>query len=133
MPFSNRASLQTLDYASWTARLKAQVGDRRVPLGGTLELTHRCNHRCRHCFNNLGPKDAPALARELSTREAARILEEAAALGCVWVLLTGGEILLRPDFTEIYDHACWLGLLVTLFTNGTLVTSMLAASTTSSA
>jgi radical SAM protein with 4Fe4S-binding SPASM domain len=118
--------VQTLDYASWTARLKELVGRRRVPLGGTLELTHRCNHRCRHCFNNLGAGDAAASGRELSTAEVARILEEAAELGCVWVLLTGGEILLRPDFTEIYDHARGLGLLVTLFTNGTLVTSELA-------
>ena len=118
--------MQTLDYASWTMRLKRQVGDRRVPLGGTLELTHRCNNRCRHCFNNLGAGDSAARGRELSTREVARILDEAAALGCVWVLLTGGEILLRPDFTEIYDHARGLGLLVTLFTNGTLITPELA-------
>jgi radical SAM protein with 4Fe4S-binding SPASM domain len=118
--------VQTLDYASWTLKLKRQVGDRRVPLGGTLELTHRCNQRCRHCFNNLGAGDAAALGRELSTTEVARILDEAAALGCVWVLLTGGEILLRPDFTEIYDHARGLGLLVTLFTNGTLLTPELA-------
>jgi radical SAM protein with 4Fe4S-binding SPASM domain len=118
--------VQTLDYASWTAKLKRQVGDRRVPLGGALELTHRCNNRCRHCFNNLRLDDAPALGRELSTVEVSGILEEAAALGCVWVLLTGGEILLRPDFTEIYDHARRLGLLVTLFTNGTLVTPELA-------
>ena len=118
--------MQTLDYASWTMRLKRQVGDRRVPLGGTLELTHRCNNRCRHCFNNLRSDDAPALGRELSTCEVARILDEAAALGCVWVLLTGGETLLRPDFRDIYDHARGLGLLVTLFTNWTLVTPELA-------
>lgn len=118
--------MQTIDYASWTARLKQRVGDRRVPLGGTLELTHRCNNRCRHCFNNLRSDDAPALGRELSTCEVARILDEAAALGCVWVLLTGGETLLRPDFRDIYDHARGLGLLVTLFTNGTLVTPELA-------
>ena len=118
--------MQTLDYASWTMRLKRQVGDRRVPLGGTLELTHRCNNRCRHCFNNLRSDDAPALGRELSTREVARILDEAAVLGCVWVLLTGGEILLRPDFADIYDHARGLGLLVTLFTNGTLISPALA-------
>ena len=107
-------------------RLKRQVGDRRVPLGGTLELTHRCNNRCRHCFNNLRSDDAPALGRELSTREVARILDEAVALGCVWVLLTGGEILLRPDFADIYDHARGLGLLVTLFTNATLISPELA-------
>jgi radical SAM protein with 4Fe4S-binding SPASM domain len=118
--------LATRDYATWTHGLKQRVGDKRLPLGGTLELTHRCNNRCRHCFNNRPQRDGRALSRELTTREACRILEDAAGMGCVWVLLTGGEILLRPDLLEIYDHARRAGLLITLFTNGTLVTPALA-------
>ena len=118
--------MQELDYGTWTRRLKERVGERRVPLGGTLELTHRCNNRCRHCFNNLPAKDAHATVRELRTGDVARLLDEVAGMGCVWVLLTGGEILLRPDFPDIYAHAARTGLLVTLFTNGTLITPELA-------
>jgi radical SAM protein with 4Fe4S-binding SPASM domain len=37
------------------------------------------------------------------------------------LLFTGGETLLRSDFPEIYAHACQKGILVTVFTNGTLL------------
>ncbi len=62
----------------------------------------------------------------MGTAEVCRLLDELAAAGCVWLLFTGGEILLRPDFPEIYDCAKEKGFLVTLFTNATLVTSELA-------
>jgi radical SAM protein with 4Fe4S-binding SPASM domain len=97
-----------------------------VPLAGTIELTRRCNNRCRYCYNNLPASDPRALAEELRTDELIRILDETAAAGCVWLLLTGGEIFLRPDFRQIYTHAKQKGLLVTLFTNGTLITPEVA-------
>lgn len=118
--------MKTLDYSSWSLGLKQRVGARRVPLGGTLELTRRCNNHCRHCYNNLPAGDSRALAEELSTQEVIRILDEITAAGCVWLLLTGGEIFLRPDFLDIYDHARERGLLLTLFTNGTLIASQAA-------
>jgi len=46
-----------------------------------------------------------------------QIVEE----GCLWLLITGGEPLIREDFLKIYSHAKRKGLLITLFTNGTLV------------
>jgi radical SAM protein with 4Fe4S-binding SPASM domain len=118
--------LETRDYASWSLSVKERVGRKRVPLAGTIDLTHRCNNRCRHCYNNLPVSDPKALASELSTNDIRRILDEIAAAGCVWLLMTGGEILLRPDFLNLYRHAKKNGLLVTLFTNGTLVTPKLA-------
>jgi radical SAM protein with 4Fe4S-binding SPASM domain len=118
--------LETRDYASWSLAVKERAGGKRVPLAGTIELTRRCNNRCRHCYNNLPANDPAALAAELETLELFRLLEEIAAAGCVWLLLTGGEILLRQDFLDIYRAAKKNGLLVTLFTNGTLVTPRLA-------
>jgi radical SAM protein with 4Fe4S-binding SPASM domain len=118
--------LDTLDYSSWSLGVKQRFGGRRVPLAGTIEMTRRCNNRCRHCYNNLPATESQALADELRPVELVRIIDEAAAAGCVWLLLTGGEIFLRPDFREIYTHAKQSGLLVTLFTNGTLVTPELA-------
>jgi radical SAM protein with 4Fe4S-binding SPASM domain len=114
-------------YAAWSAGLHGQVRQRRIPLSGTLEMTHRCPLACAHCYNNLPPGDKDARARELSTAEYCRILDEIAAEGCVFVLLTGGEIFARHDFLEIYRHARDCGLLVTLFTNGTMVTPAVVA------
>jgi radical SAM protein with 4Fe4S-binding SPASM domain len=62
----------------------------------------------------------------LSAAEVRRITDEVVDLGCLWALLTGGEPLLRPDFSEIYLHMKKKGLLVTLFTNGTTLTPRIA-------
>ena len=118
--------MEIVDYSSWSLGVKQRVGGRRVPLAGTIELTRRCNHHCRHCYNNLPAGDSKALAEELNTDELLRILDELAASGCVWLLFTGGEILLRPDFLEVYIYAKERGFLTTLFTNGTLITPHLA-------
>ncbi len=119
--------MESLDYSSWSLSVRRRAGGRRVPLGGAIELTRRCNHRCRQCYNNLPAADESARAAELGTAEVMRLLDEIAAAGCVWLLLTGGEIFLRPDVLEIYDHARRKGLLVTLFTNGSLITREIAA------
>jgi radical SAM protein with 4Fe4S-binding SPASM domain len=47
--------------------------------------------------------------------------------GMVFLLLTGGEVFLRPDFFELYTPLTRMGLILTLFTNGTLITEDLAA------
>jgi radical SAM protein with 4Fe4S-binding SPASM domain len=54
------------------------------------------------------------------------LLDEITEAGCLWLLYTGGEILARKDFLEIYTHAKQKGLLITLFTNGTLITPRVA-------
>jgi radical SAM protein with 4Fe4S-binding SPASM domain len=70
--------------------------------------------------------DAGARRRELTLDEHKRVLDELADLGCLWLLFTGGEIFARPDFLEIYLHAKQKGFLITLFTNGTLITDRIA-------
>ena len=94
----------------------------RVPLAGTLELTRRCNLRCAHCY--LGPQEAVRAAggREMRTAEVTGIIDQAAAAGCLSLLITGGDPLLRADFEAIYRHARLAGVEVAVFTNGTLVT-----------
>ena len=64
--------------------------------------------------------------KELSFDEFGRIIDEIVDAGCLWLLLTGGEIFIRKDFFDIYAYARQKGLLITLFTNGTLVTSDIA-------
>jgi radical SAM protein with 4Fe4S-binding SPASM domain len=99
----------------------------RIPLQGTLELTRRCNLDCAHCYTNLLLADQDARGAELTVDEYARILDEVAAAGCLWLLVTGGEIFARPDALEIYTLAKRRGFLITLFTNGTLIDDQIAA------
>ncbi len=91
-----------------------------------LELTERCNNDCIHCCINLPGDDVQARSRELSTSMIIAILKEAAELGALSVRFTGGEPLLRDDFTDLYLGARRLGFKVMLFTNARLVTPDLA-------
>jgi radical SAM protein with 4Fe4S-binding SPASM domain len=104
------------DLGLWT-RLK----DKRAAMSFDLELTARCNLNCRHCYINLPAGDRAARASELSAAEIDRIAGEAVSLGAVWCLVTGGEPLLRPDFFGVYERLRRRGLLVSLYTNATLV------------
>jgi radical SAM protein with 4Fe4S-binding SPASM domain len=99
-----------------------KLAARRRPLSFDLEVTARCNHDCRHCYINLPAADQEARAAELSPEEISSIAEEAVSMGAVLCLLTGGEPLLREDFPEIYLALKRLGLLVTVFTNASLIT-----------
>jgi radical SAM protein with 4Fe4S-binding SPASM domain len=94
---------------------------KRLPLSFEIEITARCNHNCRHCYINLPPNDPMARARELSVAETADLASQAVQLGAVWCLISGGEPLLRADFADLYLALKRAGLLVSIFTNATLV------------
>lgn len=115
-----------ISYGEFSQRLHDLGVNQRLPLAGSLELTERCNLRCAHCYINLPAGDRETQKRELSFKEWARLLDEVAGEGCLWLQITGGEPLLRPDFRDLYLHAKKLGLIITLFTNGTLITPELA-------
>jgi len=87
-----------------------------------LEITARCNNNCRHCYINLPVDDKKAKACELSLEDIKAIVDEAVSLGALWCLITGGEPFLRKDLFDIYLYIKKKGLLVSLFTNGTLIT-----------
>jgi MoaA/NifB/PqqE/SkfB family radical SAM enzyme len=95
--------------------------DRRKLLSLDLEITARCNNNCRHCFNNLPAGDRVARSRELSLEDYREIISEGASWGAVYCLLSGGEPLLREDFIDLYLLLKRKGLLVTIYTNGTLI------------
>jgi radical SAM protein with 4Fe4S-binding SPASM domain len=108
--------------AEWMQKLKERLVRQRTPVSGTLVLTNRCNLRCVHCYLET-PRAAPGSAdlRELTTAQVLQVIDQIVAAGCLTLLITGGDPLLRPDFAEIYRYAREQGLVVTVFTNGTLV------------
>jgi len=97
----------------------------RYPLSCQWELTCRCNLRCVMCYTDCFNRPEK-VRNELPTDDILRIMDEIADAGCIELALTGGEPFARPDFFEIYDHAKARGFLVTLFTNGTLITEAIA-------
>ncbi|MBN2549126.1 MAG: radical SAM protein [Anaerolineales bacterium] len=115
----------SIEYGDFSLRLHEKAGTQRIPLIGSLELGYRCNLRCQHCYVAHAHTGLPG-RQELTAAEIQRILDEVVDEGCLWFLLTGGEPLLRRDFPEIYLYAKRKGLLLNLFTNGTLLTPQLA-------
>ncbi|MCU0486686.1 MAG: radical SAM protein, partial [Anaerolineales bacterium] len=91
-----------------------------------IELTERCNNACMHCYINLPAHDIKAVNQELTTGQWKDIIKQAAALGALTIRFTGGEPLLRDDFTELYLYTRRLGIRVMLFTNARLITPELA-------
>ncbi|MFQ6066728.1 MAG: radical SAM protein [bacterium] len=87
----------------------------------SMELTERCNNNCLHCYINLPANDEEAKKNEITFEEIKAIVDEATRMGCLSWHLTGGEPLLREDFSDIYVYLKRKGMRVTLFTNSTLV------------
>lgn len=91
-----------------------------------IELTERCNNSCMHCCINL-PIDAAAREREMDAAFIRGIVKQAAELGCLTIRFTGGEPLLRDDFTDLYLFTRRMGIQVILFTNARCITPELSS------
>lgn len=118
--------MDQLTYGAFSADLHQKQAGQRVPMQVSIEVTRRCPLECQHCYNNLPMGDKDARSREMTTEEHFRMLDELVEMGCFWLLYTGGEIFARKDFLEIYTYAKKKGFLITLFTNGTLITEKIA-------
>ena len=78
------------------------------------ELTLTCNLRCRHCGSTAGsPRE-----KELSTEEALSLCDQFPALLVQEVNFTGGEPLLRDDWTLIVNRLAHHGIKSKIITNG---------------
>ena len=109
------------------ARMLYAMGRRLgTPVSGTFELTAGCNFNCRACYIHENGA-LPGMAGELTADQWLRIGRQAADAGTVFVTLTGGEPLSRPDFAGIYTGLKRLGMAVSVNTNGALLTGDIAA------
>ena len=118
--------MEQISYGAFSADLHQKQAGQRAPMQVSIEVTRRCPLECQHCYNNLPMGDQEARSREMTTEEHFRMLDELVEMGCFWLLYTGGEIFARKDFLEIYTYAKKKGFLITLFTNGTLITKKVA-------
>src|SRR5438552_16342064 len=83
-------------------------------------LTQRCNLECAHCYMSAF---AGADTRgELTTEECRRVIDEIAAVNPnVFLILTGGEPLLRKDIWDIAGYAAEKRFTTVFGTNGVLL------------
>ncbi len=86
-----------------------------------IEMTNRCNERCRHCGSSCGEGSSDGM---LSGEEIKAFLKKTASqfdISELMLCITGGEPLLREDFFEIMAYARSLGYSWGMTSNGTLI------------
>lgn len=107
--------------ARLTEYLHMRAAQKGVPLSGTFELTPCCNMNCKMCYVRLSAAQQQAIAPLLTARRWLEIGKQAKEAGMLYLLITGGEPFLRPDFREIFQGLHWEGLVLSVNTNGTLI------------
>jgi MoaA/NifB/PqqE/SkfB family radical SAM enzyme len=91
------------------------------PVGAKLELTHACNLRCGFCYTD-SPRHTLLRTPDLPDEDWHRIASEAADLGVIELVLTGGEPFLRRDLVlALLDEMSGRDVGLTLNTNGWFV------------
>lgn len=114
-------ALPSVPYGTFSGRIHARSTQHHQVVKAQLELTYRCNLRCRHCYTD-PYNNARFFPRELTTAELYRLLDELQDLGVIWLNLSGGDIFMHPQFFDVYEQAYRRGFLLQLYTNGTLFT-----------
>lgn len=104
-------------YGNW---IKGALAKRVL---ATLELTYRCNLRCKTC-GVWKKTDDPLLKKEseLSLDQICLLLDDLKAMGIEKINLIGAEPLMRKDLLEIVQEIQKRGLACEITTNGTMVT-----------
>ena len=92
-----------------------------MPIAGNFELTARCNFNCPMCYVHMTEEQVKESGKELTAQQWLDIARAARDKGMIFVLLTGGEPLVRKDFFEIYRGMKELGLLISINSNGSLI------------
>ncbi|MHB8154893.1 MAG: radical SAM protein [Candidatus Omnitrophota bacterium] len=94
---------------------KALFFKKKYPLILVLHVTYRCNLRCKYCgFHE-------RKTSELDTKKLINLIEEFYQLGTRFVVISGGEPLLRDDIGEIIDFCKKKRMFISMNSNGILV------------
>ncbi|MGP0630648.1 radical SAM protein [Nitrospina sp. 32_T5] len=84
-------------------------------------ITKRCNLNCEHCYLDADFRGGFRVD-ELTTQECYNVIDQIAEVNPnAFLILTGGEPLLRPDIYDITRYAADRKFMVVLGTNGTII------------
>jgi SynChlorMet cassette radical SAM/SPASM protein ScmE len=96
----------------------------KTPKSVDLEITNRCNLRCRYCSHFSSAGD---VSQDLSTEEWLQFFEELNRCAVMDVCLQGGEPFIREDFKELVDAIVRNRMRFSILSNGTLITDEISA------
>ena len=96
----------------------------RTPRTVDIEITARCNLRCRYCYFFQNPD---VEYRDLPTDEWLAFFDELGSLGVMDVTLAGGEPFLRDDLPALLEGVVRNRMRFSLLSNGSLIDDKIAA------
>jgi len=94
----------------------------KAPLRVSLNITRKCNLKCKHCFSDSGVPDS----NELTTKELFNLVNQMREAGTFSLAIGGGEPLLRDDLFQVLEYARNNFIAVSIVTNGLLINKEIA-------
>lgn len=98
-----------------------RAGIEKIPINGSIELLPLCNMNCGMCYVRLSREEMERQGRLRTAEEWLAVARQMRDAGTLFLLLTGGEPLIYPEFKPLYIALRKLGFLLTINTNGTLI------------
>jgi MoaA/NifB/PqqE/SkfB family radical SAM enzyme len=112
-----KRSLRSFNWRRRQAQMVAKaLTSPRHPIVAHIIPTRRCNLSCAYC------NEYDSSSKPVPTAEMFRRVDRLAALGTSVITISGGEPLLHPELEQIIRRIRNHGLIVTLITNGYLLT-----------
>lgn len=102
-------------------RLMKRASNKKIPINGSMELLPLCNMKCDMCYVRLSKEEMDKQGRLRTWKEWLEIGRQMKESGTLFLLLTGGEPLMFPDFRKLYLGLRNLGMAITINTNATLL------------
>lgn len=109
------------DFSNVELSLLQHACSNGIPINGSLELLPLCNMDCAMCYVRLDHKAMEQAGRLRTVDEWLKLAGQMRSAGVLFLLLTGGEPLLYPDFQTLYLELKKMGMILTVNTNGTLI------------
>lgn len=105
------------------------ITEKNSPKSVSIDITNRCNLKCKHCLNESGDSDKHCFDSELSDEEILKIADEIIEIHPEQCCICGGEPLLRKDLIYKLVHKLTsAGIITNMVTNGLLLNEEVAHS-----
>ena len=89
----------------------------RRPLSCMLELTYRCNFRCKMCYVRMSDPQAAHFGRMRTPEEWLDMAGQLRDAGVLILTLTGGECTQYPGFVKLYEQLAKMGFRIGILSN----------------
>ncbi len=105
------------DLSRISDQIQMRAIQQRRPLSCTMELTYRCNFRCRMCYIRMTDEQAAPYGRLRTVEEWLDMARQMRDAGVLYLTLTGGECTTYPGFEQLYEQLMKMGFRISVMTN----------------